>query len=59
MIKRRNLDRGLLGGVALAALPAFPRGALAAFPDRVITLVVPFAPGGNTDLGLPPGGVEG
>jgi tripartite-type tricarboxylate transporter receptor subunit TctC len=50
MIKRRNLDRGLLGGVALAALPAFPRGALAAFPDRVITLVVPFAPGGNTDL---------
>ena len=45
MIKRRNLHRGLLGGLALAALPAFPRGALAAFPDRVITLVVPFAPG--------------
>ena len=50
MIKRRKLHRGLLGGLALAALPAFQRGALAAFPDRVITLVVPFAPGGNTDL---------
>ena len=50
MIERRNLHRGLLGGLALTALPAFPRGALAAFPDRVITLVVPFAPGGNTDL---------
>jgi tripartite-type tricarboxylate transporter receptor subunit TctC len=50
MIDRRNLHCGLLGGLALAALPAFPRGALAAFPERVITLVVPFAPGGATDL---------
>ena len=50
MIDRRNLHRGLLGGLALAALPASPRGALAAFPERVITLVVPFAPGGATDL---------
>ncbi len=50
MIERRDLHRGLLGGLALAALPASPREALAAFPDRVITLVVPFAPGGSTDL---------
>ncbi|MCQ4158946.1 tripartite tricarboxylate transporter substrate binding protein [Roseomonas sp. GC11] len=33
------------GGLALSARPA-----LAAFPDRTITLIVPFAPAGATDL---------
>ncbi|WP_431284678.1 Bug family tripartite tricarboxylate transporter substrate binding protein [Humitalea sp. 24SJ18S-53] len=47
MITKREL---ILGGAALAALPIAARNAWAAFPDRTITLVVPFAPGGSTDL---------
>ena len=47
MIRRRDIHRGLLGGLALGALA---RPALAAFPERVITIVVPFAAGGSTDL---------
>jgi tripartite-type tricarboxylate transporter receptor subunit TctC len=38
---------------AFCATPAamlLPRAALAAFPDRAIHLVVPFAPGGNADV---------
>jgi tripartite-type tricarboxylate transporter receptor subunit TctC len=48
MITRRLFQRGLLGGAALTGLPAFE--AQAAYPERVITLIVPFAPGGATDL---------
>ncbi|WP_426959382.1 Bug family tripartite tricarboxylate transporter substrate binding protein [Muricoccus radiodurans] len=47
MIRRRAIHRGVLGSLALGALA---RQALAAFPDRVITVVVPFAAGGATDL---------
>jgi len=51
---RRNrpmLARRRLGALALsaAALP-LARPALAAFPERPITIVVPFAPGGANDL---------
>src|SRR5665213_1030399 len=38
---------------ALAAAPAaglFSRSAYAAYPDRPIHLIVPFAPGGNADI---------
>ncbi len=47
MIHRRALQKGLLGGLALGALA---RPAFAAFPERTITIVVPFAAGGSTDL---------
>ena len=35
---------------ALAATPLWSRSALAAYPDRPIRLIVPFAAGGNADL---------
>jgi tripartite-type tricarboxylate transporter receptor subunit TctC len=47
MIHRRSLGLGLF---ATTALGAFMRPAHAAYPDRVITIVVPFAAGGATDL---------
>ena len=45
-ISRRNLL--LAAGLTPAAL-AFPRAAFAAYPDRAIRLIVPFAAGGNAD----------
>jgi tripartite-type tricarboxylate transporter receptor subunit TctC len=46
-ISRRELLRAI-GAAPLLALA--PRAARAAYPDRAIRLVVPFAPGGNADI---------
>lgn len=48
MISRRHL---LLSAAALCALPALPEGALAeTWPSRPIKVIVPYPPGGSTDI---------
>ena len=46
-ISRRTLIATLAASSAVSLLP---RSALAAYPDRPIRLIVPFAPGGNADI---------
>ena len=44
--------RSLMVGIALAALPAFGSATAQTtdWPTRAVTVIVPFAPGGNTDI---------
>jgi tripartite-type tricarboxylate transporter receptor subunit TctC len=46
-ISRRTL---IQAAGSLAALSALPTRVLAAYPERAVKLIVPFAPGGNADI---------
>ena len=52
LITRRTLIANF--GFA-SALTLLPREAFAKYPDRPIRLIVPFAAGGNADIGRAPG----
>jgi len=50
-ITRRRLTAGIGAGLGAGlGLTLLPRGAFAAFPERSIHLIVPFAAGGNADI---------
>jgi len=52
MSLRRNLKTNVLFALAAFALlsAAWTTRALAGYPDRIIRIVVPFPPGGGTDV---------
>src|SRR6476660_1031642 len=46
----RSLGRAVVPSIVLAALPAGNLPVAADFPERNIIMIVPFAPGGSTDV---------
>ncbi|CAB3667215.1 MULTISPECIES: tripartite tricarboxylate transporter substrate binding protein [Achromobacter] len=49
-MKFTPVARAWCAALAIGTCWTFPAGAADAFPDRAITLVVPFAPGGSVDI---------
>src|ERR1700749_3398355 len=47
-LSRRNFL--VTAGLSSAAISLLPRAAFAAYPDRAVHMIVPFAPGGNADI---------
>src|SRR5688572_5498740 len=46
----KRINRAILGALAAAAIAFAPALASAAWPDKQVTVVVPFSAGGNTDI---------
>lgn len=55
---RRYLTSAILATVACAGLPAAQAADAAAYPDRPVTLLIPYPPGGSADLLARPIAVE-
>lgn len=49
-MQRRHFTAAAVCGAALAALAATPAQAQADWPSQTVTIIVPFAPGGTTDI---------
>lgn len=49
-MKKRNLLMGALAFAASVSMASYSTGAVAAYPDHEVKIIVPFAPGGATDL---------
>src|ERR1700710_1337933 len=50
MSRRSNVKASLFALAAWALMSALPNHAFAAYPEKTIRIVVPFAPGGGTDV---------